>query len=117
MTFPAIFTVRVHAWSAGTDSDYNEPADVYTPPKTAAGTAYSVYGWSAPLSTEPKLAGHDRVVVDVELLMPPTVPIHAHDLVDLPDGQYEVVGEPEDYNNGPFNFAPGLVANLRKVSG
>jgi len=118
VTFPTPFTVGVHTWSAGADSAYNEPADVYTPAKTSAGTEYKVCGWSAPTSTEPKLAGHDRVVVDVELLAPTSVPIHAHDLVDLPDGQYEVIGEPEDYNHGPFNFVPDvLVANLRKVSG
>lgn len=31
----------------------------------------SVFGWAAPKSTEPKLAGHDRVIVDVELFVPP----------------------------------------------
>ena len=53
-----------------------------------------------------------------QLAVPPDFPATAYDLVDIPgDGQYEVDGEPEDYCHGPFGFRPGLVVNLRKVSG
>jgi len=117
VTFPLRFTVGLHTYSEGTADGYNESAAVYTPVKTVAGTSYRVYGWSTPTSTEPKLAGHDRVIVDVELLVPPGFPAGPHDLIDLPDGQYEVLGQPEDYNNGPFGFTPGLVVNLRRTTG
>lgn len=117
MTFPLLFTVAVHSYSAGSIGDYGETAAVYTPPLDTSGTEVAVYGWSTPSSVEPKLAGHDRVVVDQELLVPPENTIGAHDLVDLPDGQYQVIGEPEDMNNGPFGWQPGKVVNLRRVTG
>lgn len=117
MTFPLLFEVGVHTYSPGSSDGYGGTEDTYTPPVGETGVTQKVYGWSAPRSEEPKVAGHDRVVVDVELLAPPGFQVGAHDLVDLPDGVYEVVGQPEDYNHGPFGFTPGLVVNLRKVEG
>lgn len=119
MTFPTLFRVGVHTY---TDSlqldDYNELEPVYTPTKDAAGTQVAVYGWSTPDSTEPPVAGHDRVMVDMQLLAPPNTSITAHDLVDIPDeGQFEVIGDPLDFDTGPFGFRPGLVINLRRVEG
>lgn len=116
MTFPLLFTVGVHTWD-GVEDGYSTEAG-YSPAKTSTGTQKKVYGWSTPSTTEPKLAGHDRVVVDVELLVPPGFGVGPHDLVDLPDvGQFEVIGEPEDFTKGPFGFQPGAVINLRKVDG
>jgi len=117
VSFPLLFTVAVHSYSAGSSDEYGEAAAVYTPPLDSAGTDVAVYGWSTPSSTEPKLAGHDRVIVDQELLVPPDSTISAHDLVDLPDGQYQVIGEAEDFNSGPFGWQPGKVINLRRVTG
>lgn len=121
MTFPAAFTVGVHVYSDGSPDDYNIAAPTYTPAEDAAGTSIDVYGWSIPSTSEPKVAGHDRVIVDVELLAPPGFPAGPHDLIDIIDGpnagRYEVVGEPEDLTRGPFLFAPGVVLNLVKASG
>lgn len=120
MSFPTPFTVGVHTRGAdGTDAHGNS-VSVYTPPLPEAGTAVSVYGWFVPSTTEPPLAGHDRVIVDVQLMVPPGFPAGPRDVVDLPEGpagQFEVVGYPEDYTHGPFGWAPGAVINLRKVDG
>lgn len=121
MTFPTVFTVGRHAYTAGATDEYGEIAVGYTPAKDATGTQVAVYAWAVPTSTEPKLAGHDRVIVDLELLAPPETLIGPYDLVDITDGeyagQYEVLGDPADYNHGPWLFRPGKVINLRKVSG
>lgn len=114
MRFPLLFTVGVH--TASSTADYNS-ATTYAPAADQPGTQVKVYGWSTPSSTEPKRAGRDEVVVDVELLVPPDFVVAADDLIDLPDGQYEVLGDPEDYNHGPFGFQPGKIVNLQKVSG
>lgn len=77
-----------------------------------------VAGWSKPTSDEPKLAGHDRVTVAVELLAPVGV-FKLRDAVQLPDraDRLEVVGEPENYSFNPFGFDPGLeVVNLGGIS-
>ena len=75
-----------------------------------------VMGWAPTTTTEPKTVGVDRVVVDLEVFSPATVT--ARSQVRLPDGRiFDVVGEPEDWNRGPFGYAPGYVFNLRRVDG
>ena len=75
------------------------------------------YGWSVPQSSEPKLAGHSQRVVVVELLAPVGA-FTANDAVKLPDREdvLEVIGEPENYEHGPFGWSPGIeVVNLGGV--
>ena len=76
-----------------------------------------VHGWSVPQSSEPKLAGHSQRVVSVELLAPVGA-FSANDAVKLPDRDdvLEVIGEPENYEHGPFGWSPGIeVVNLGGV--
>ena len=77
-----------------------------------------VYGWAVPQSSEPKLAGHSRRVVAVEMLAPAGA-FTANDAVKLPgrNDVLEVIGEPENYEHGPFGWSPGIeVVNLGGVS-
>lgn len=69
--FPTPFTVGHHAYSATGTDDYHRAVETWFPPKASAGTPIPVYGWANPAGGEPKLAGHDRVVVEVELYVPP----------------------------------------------
>lgn len=120
MNFPTPFTVGVHAYSSTSTDDYGRDVPLYTPAKNSPGTQHPVYGWATPVTSEPKIAGHDRVLVEVELFAPPGFTVGPHDLVDLPaapSGQFEVIGYPEDYSRGPFGFNSGLVVNLRRVDG
>lgn len=73
-----------------------------------------VAGWAVPRAAEPKLAGHDRRTVEVELYAPVGM-FRPQDAVELPgrDDVLEVIGEPENYEHNPFGWAPGLeVVNL-----
>ena len=77
-----------------------------------------VYGWAVPQSSEPKLAGHSQRVVTVEMLAPVGA-FTANDAVKLPgrDDVLEVIGEPENYEHGPFGWSPGIeVVKLGGVS-
>ena len=86
-----------------------------------------VYGWGAPHGTEPKTVGHDRDVVEIELLVPPDYISQPGDRVVLdfdvasydPDTavEYDVIGAAEMYTANPFGFDPGGVVNLRRVNG
>lgn len=109
---PALFTVSLEVRdSSGTDP-LGVPVVVWGAP-----VAHSVCGWATPTSTEPKLAGHDRVIVDVELYAPTAFPANPHDRVLIEGKRYEVVGEAEDFTHGPF-WDPGVkVWNLRRVDG
>lgn len=74
--FPTPFTVGHHAYSSTSTDGYNRDVETYTPAKGAAGTPVAVHGWANPNGTEPKIAGHDRVVVEVEMYMPPGLVIN-----------------------------------------
>ena len=76
-----------------------------------------VAGWAQPQGAEPKLAGHDRQTVDVELFAP-VGSFSEHDAVILPDSgrRFEVIGEPGSYEYNPFGWEPGLeVFNLAHI--
>lgn len=82
--------------------------------RTETRDVVDVAGWSVPRSAEPKLVGHDRRTVEVELLAPVGL-FRPQDAVELPerDDVLEVIGEPENYEHNPFGWAPGLeVVNL-----
>lgn len=77
-----------------------------------------VAGWAVPRTAEPKLAGHARRTIEVELFAPVGM-FHPQDAVVLPerDDVLEVIGEPENYEHNPFGWAPGLeVVNLGGTS-
>lgn len=122
--FPTNRQVGLHKHSPGVTDSYNIEGDEYSPPKDQPGTPYMVCGWTHNYrkSSEPKLAGHDRVIVDIELYAPKSFPAGPHDLIDLPEGQFEVIGYPEDYSDTPFPplngwSVGGIVVNLRRVEG
>lgn len=80
-------------------------------------TPVRVAGWAVPNAAEPKIAGHERRTVDVELFAPVGV-FKVADAVRLPgrSGLLEVIGEPENYEHNPFGWSPGLeVVNLGGV--
>ncbi|WP_246818377.1 hypothetical protein [Corynebacterium sp. HMSC055A01] len=76
-----------------------------------------VAGWAVPQSDEPKLAGHERRTVKIEMYAP-TGAFLVGDAVRLPErgDVLEVVGEPENYEHNPFGWSPGLeVVNLAGI--
>lgn len=76
-----------------------------------------VYGWYVNNTHEPQLPGHERVKGEVQVLAGPEFYPNEKDIVVLPIGEFEVVGYPQDYNHGPFDWAPGNVINLERVKG
>lgn len=118
--FPTPHKIGVHVRSDGAEDELGIPAVVYTPPLDEPGTDRDVIGWVVPASTEPAVAGHDRVAVDVVLGVPPGFVLGAHDVVDLPygpGGQFEVVGEVRETAGNPFGWVPGGEVNLRRLDG
>ena len=113
MSFPLKFTVKHerYAGTTGEDENGNEIAAWAEPVEV------KVFGWEPPKSTEPALAGHDRVLVDIKLYAPRAMDAGPADRVWLDGKKFEVLGYPEDPNNNSF-WAPGLVTvNLRRVEG
>lgn len=106
------YTVQRLPYVAGAEDSHGNPVDSWGDPVDTP-----VYGWASPSSSEPKLAGHDRVVVDVEMGAPVGTVAEPRDKFVLGGRTYTVEGEPEDYNHSPFGGQPGIVVNLRRVEG
>ncbi len=103
---PTPFTVLHRAYITDAEDAHGNPVDDWTPPTTVP-----VYGWAAPNSTEPKRAGIDAVVVTLQVIAP-VFTAGDKDRVIVQGVEYDVVGDVEDWNHGPFGFAPGVVVNL-----
>lgn len=120
---PLTVPVGVHEYSAGASDGYGGTTDTYTPPlkdddgNNLPGTPATVFAIYTGTTDEPKVVGHDRVTVEGQMIGPPGL-VSAHGVVDHDTlGRFEVVGDPEDYNNNPW-YQPGLVIyNLRRVTG
>lgn len=70
-----------------------------------------------PVSTEPERAGHDRVIVDMNLYAPVSIGYGPKDRVTIYGHRFEVIGYPQDPNMGPW-WKPGLCTiKLRRVEG
>mgnify|MGYP001439631734 CR=1 FL=1 len=121
--FPLAHTVGHREYLASATEDaHGNPIATWAPPVTRR-----VYGWGAPTTSEPKLAGYTREVVEIELLVPPGYSSSHRDRVildfdeeswteDAGIPEHEVIGGPEMYDHNPFGWNPGGVVNLRKVS-
>lgn len=114
MTLPLAQVVQHLAYVAGARDDRGNPIDSWADPVDVA-----VHGWVISNSHEPQIAGHDRVLVDAQVLAPESFVPAPKDKVLLPGrpGEYQVIGETEDFNHGPFGWRPGNRVNLRKVTG
>ncbi|GAA4758746.1 hypothetical protein [Gordonia alkaliphila] len=114
MSFPTRYLVEVREFVDGPPDDFGVAEPAWT---EWASTA--VYGWGAPNTTEPKTAGHDRQIVELEVLVPPGFPDLSHRAqVRLPGlGEFDVIGSVERYDHSPFGWNPGAVVNVKKVHG
>ena len=86
----------------------------------ADGVTVRVYGVNFPTSSEEIAAGHNRLVVDRVMLVPPDFRCGERDRFQFsaePDHDYEVVGVPERADRNPFGWNPGGKVNLRRVDG
>lgn len=111
--FPALFTIQWMAYSGEGEDAHGNTVDVWAAPADR-----QVIGWGSPSTTEPKLAGHNRDVVEIELLVPSDWASHPRDRGILPDlGQVEQIGKVESTAGNPFGWVPGHIVNLRQVNG
>lgn len=76
-------------------------------------TLRPIYGYSS-VTQENMRPGVTYLQTDITVYGP-TFPVGANDQFRVAGKTYEVVGEPESWDNGPFGFAPGMVMLLRRV--
>lgn len=100
MRFPLPWTAGHRVYSEGADDAHGNPIRSWAAPVDVPTL------WWSPSSTEPLLAGHDRVSVDVVMAVDSALAVSPHDRFVLDSKEYEVIGFPEDYDHGPY-VAPG----------
>lgn len=121
MTFTVTRVRRMYDWvRPEVEELFDELGNPVEPDKLGNDTVTEVHdtvlvaGWAVPRADEPKLAGHDRRTVEVELYAPVGM-FKLTDGVILPGRAdvLEVIGEPENYQHNPFGWQPDLeVINL-----
>lgn len=113
MAFPTPWTVLTHAVVEGTKNSHGNKTKTW-----ASGVEQPVYGWAPPTADlEPLEAGRTAVIRDLDVFAPSEFVVGPHDRVTVDGDLYEVVGHPEDFNHGPFGFAPGFRVSLKRVEG
>ncbi|MCZ1070817.1 hypothetical protein [Rhodococcus sp. A5(2022)] len=110
--FPLTIPVGLERYSGAGEDELGNEVESWSPPEE-----HLVFGWESPVSAEPELAGHDRVVVDVKLYAPRSMGPGPRDRIRLDGALFEVIGYPQDPNNNPW-WQPGLMTVLlRRVEG
>lgn len=103
--------VPVRRYAPGED-DHGAPTDAW-----ASAALVDVYGWT-PTGVAHPIEGNRRPVeVDVEVYAPTGIATGPRDLWLLPEGDFEQVGHPLDYGNGPWWPVAGAKVQLRRVEG
>ena len=110
--FPTPWTVViVTTASSGDFDDYGNPVT------TETRTNWPVYGWAPGGSTE--LTGwSSQTTADLAVYgPPPPVDIPSTAQLEVNGLVYDVKGVPQDFDHGPFGFAPGVRVPLERVTG
>lgn len=103
---------RVPYVGAAEDAHGNATAS-YGPAVTLAG----VYGFDPGSSSEPRLAGQSRVIVEPTLYGPYDMPFLPRDRVIVRGQTFEVEGEVRKWRHMRSDREGGAVVTLRKVTG
>lgn len=109
--FPTPWSVTLHARSLGAKDSHGNPRETWADP----GVAEPAYGWCPPSAdSQPFETNRTAVVCDLDVYMPISAAV-PKDRMTVDGVVYEVIGYPEDFNHGPFGFAPGVRVNLKRV--
>lgn len=114
MTFPLPFVCQHAAYTAGVPDDWGNVTPGHLPPVDVPCM------WWTPSSSEPPLGAvnGERVIVDLVLVVDSSLVVDSRDRFTIEGRDFSVVGVPEDFDHGPFGFAPGRrPINLKAVSG
>lgn len=112
MSYPTPWTVVIiDSANFGDFDDYGNPIHV------ATRTDWPVYGW-APGGSQELTGWSSQVTADLAVYGPePPVAISSTAQLEVDGLVYDVKGVPQDFDHGPFGFAPGVVVQCDRVTG
>jgi hypothetical protein len=100
------------AYEAGAVDAYGNDAGGFAGPVELTG-----YGFDPGSTSEPRLPGQDRVIVEPTLYGPFSMPFKPQDQVVVRGVTYEVEGVVRQWRNMFSNREAGAVVSLRRVDG
>lgn len=106
--FPLTISVGLERYSGTGEDELGNEVESWS-----AAESHLVFGWEPPVSTDPELAGHDRVIIDMKLYAAQSMNPGPRDRVTLDGRRFEVIGYAQDPNHNPW-WRPGLVTVLLK---
>ena len=101
------------AYLGGAVDDYGNDTAGYGDPVALSGR----YGFDPGSSSEPRLPGQSRVIVEPTLYGPYTMPFQPQDRAIVRGVTYEVEGVVRQWRNMFTNREAGAVVSLRRVDG
>jgi hypothetical protein len=112
VNFEAGETIQRLAYIAGAKDSRGNPVDSWAPPVDVRNVAFD------PGSTaEPRMPGHDRVVVEPTIYADYDLVLAPKDHVKVRGETYEVIGVVRRWRNPYSANKAGAVATLKKVTG
>lgn len=112
-SFPLPYTAGHQVYVPGAEDSHGNPIDTWADP-----VPVQCFWWT-PDSSEPILAGHDRLIVDRVLVLDSADAegVSHRDRFTIEGRLWEAIGIAEDYDHGPW-WSPGVrPVNLQRVVG
>ena len=110
--FPRRIPVTLERYTDGTVNEMGNPEPGYD-----SAESWLVVGIEPPISSEPLVVGHDRVVIDAKMYAPISMAANPRDRVTVRDRPYEVVGYPAEADMGPWWDLQLATVLLKAVEG
>lgn len=104
--------VQHEAFVAGAEDAHGNEIEDWSDPVTVG-----VYAFDPGSSSEPRAAGHDRVIVEPTLYIPSDVVMNPRDLVTVRGKKYPVEGETREWVHPTDPSRRANVVTLRRVDG
>lgn len=113
-SYPTPWEVVRHPIVPGGDDGLGNEEPEYGLPETQR-----VQGYYMPSVYEQLGQYVSREIVDVLMFVPPDFVCTPRDRYEIPgqSGKFEVIGHARDYTKGPFGFKPGMLVELKRVTG
>jgi hypothetical protein len=111
VTRPISEYVEHSVYVAGAEDAHGNATESWGDPATVG-----VFAFDPGSTSEPREPGHDRVIVEPTLYVPPDVVFGPHDRVAARGRVYEVEGETREWRH-PDGSRKGNVVTLRRVDG
>lgn len=112
MSLPAPYTVYREPYVPGGVDAHGDPVGTWGDP-----IAVAVHGWAPPSPDAEPITGRSAVERDLDLYAPAGTAGAPKDRWVVGGVEYSQVGWPEDFTNGPWQWAAGVRINLLRIEG